>query len=219
MILHRIVEHQSQSVVRQLTDSQEEFEFIESLIETTKPAIINSKHHYLIKTPFRYPLPVEPQFQERFKPPYFHKNCLYASEHYQTAAFEYAFHWLKQRIHIKNLSHQTQPRTHFQIKFHDPQCLNITKHKNIKRLMNRSNYSASHDFILKHSDISSLKYPSCRDPQQRPCLAVFDINTLDEKIHNERTILLIYNQQQKKCRIETKFQIEEGLDIFWHDVA
>jgi len=217
-MLNRIVELQAKTVIRQITDTQEEYDFIENLIESHKPPLPKTDHHYLIATPFRYPLPIAPEYAGRFKPPYYERNCFYGTLEYQTSVFEYGYHWLLQRVHLKGLSQQPQPRTHFKVKFKDPDCLDLRKHKRIKEMMDRHDYSSSHHFVLKQKNLTSLIYPSCRDPKQGSCVITFEINTLGKKPTSDKMIHLIYDEKNKKCLVESPLEWESRMEVVWEDV-
>jgi len=219
MILHRIVELQAHTTIRKITDNQEEYEFIENLIEAQKPHSLTTSHHYLIKTPFRYPLPVPWQYMGRFKPPFYHRNCFYGSECYRTSAYEYTYHWLAQRVHIPSLSQEPQPRTHFQVNFLDSHCFNLKNHPKIKKIMDRKDYGPSHQFIQSHPKISSILYISCRDPQKGNCIVTFEIDTLGKNPLAERTLDFVYQASQKKCLIQDPLLNEPQLEIAWDEVV
>lgn len=198
-----------------MTDNQEEYDFVESLIESFKPQEPKTDHHYLIKTPFRYPLPVPPLYAARFKPPFYERNGFYGAAHFRTSAFEYVYHWLRQRVHLPTLSQTPEPRTHFQVAFHDNSCLDIRKHKEVKSLMDRKNYGPSHDFIRAHPETRSLLYPSCRDPERGDCIVTFDIQTLDREPKGERTLYLIYESATQSCLIEDPLEKTAPMRINW----
>ena len=105
-------------------------------------------------------------------------------------------------MHVKGLSQEAQRRTYFEVKYNDPNCTDIRSHRNIKKIMDRNNYSASHDFVLKNPDVSSICYPSCRDPQRGDCFAIFDIRTLDPQVIRTKSLNLIYNGSKKSCLLE-----------------
>lgn len=219
MILHRIVELQAHTVIRKITDTQEEYEFIESLIESQKPPPLASDHHYLIKTPFRYPLPVKPEYAGRFKPPFYHRNCFYGSELYRTSAYEYAYHWLEQRVHLSRLSQEPQPRTHFQVDFSDGRCVDVRGNPDIEKIMDRKDYSSSHRFVQSNPELSSILYFSCRDPQKGNCVATFEIDSLGKMPLAERTLHFVYQTLQKKCIIQDLLLSEPQLEIAWDEVS
>jgi hypothetical protein len=202
-MLHRIVEDQaSSSPTRTITDTQEEYEFIEALIEGTKPEIEVTQHHYLIRTQFRYPLPVAAKYAARFRPPFFHRNVFYGCFEGITACYEAAFHWLRERIHVPNLSQTAEPRTHFETDFNDAFAINICGHRDVTQIMDKNDYSRSHRLIESNPNASSIIYPSCRDPQHRNCAAVLDVTTLGTQPQSMENLFFIYSSGAKSCLIE-----------------
>jgi len=218
-MLHRIVEDQaSHTPTRTITDTQEEYDFIESLIEESKPAIPDTNHHYLIRTQFRYPLPVLPKYAARFRPPHFHRNVFYGSFERLTSFYEAAYHWLRERIHVKGLSITPEPRTHFTVEFDDPKATNICKHRDISKIMDRKDYTRSHEFILENPHVSSIIYPSCRDPKNGNCAAVFDLMTLEERLDSTEPLYFTYDTNTKTCTISGP-QVDSPMVIPWGLVA
>lgn len=90
----RLVEAQHRVSTLKLTDSLEEQETLERLIEGTKPPVPpECRHlHYLLKTPFRYDAPY-PQ-GSRFRRAGRSDGVFYAAERESTAVAEMAFHRL-----------------------------------------------------------------------------------------------------------------------------
>lgn len=215
--LHRIIELQAKTVTRYTTDTQEEYDYIEGLLEEIKPTLPQTAHHYLIATSFRYRLPVQPQFQARFRPPYFSKNSFYGTKVYPTAAYEVGYHFLRQRVHLKGLSQDPESRTHYRVAFSDSKIVDIHSRKDLKKIMDPNDYTASHQFVLKNSKISSIMYPSCRDPQKRACVITFDIHTLGKTPRNQHTIHFIYDESNQKCRVIDPTQKLDLIEIKWHD--
>jgi hypothetical protein len=218
-VLHRIVEDQaSHTPTRTITDTQDEYNFIENLVEETKPPIPATNHHYLIRTQFRYPLPVLPKYQARFRPPFFPKNVFYGAFQRETSFYEAAYHWLRERVHVKDLSMTPEPRTHFTVDFDDSTATDLCNHPNITRIMDRNDYSASHDFIAKNVDVSSIIYPSCRDPRNGNCAAVFDLLALGERPLSTEPLLLIYDCVNKSCSMIGP-EVDPKIVIAWSLVA
>jgi hypothetical protein len=86
----RIVEAQHISSSRDLVDTLEEHDFLEDLLEESKPPVL--KHQdYLIFTPFRYP-PLK--YGSRFGRPY-EPSLWYGSEDIETAFAEVAYYRLQ----------------------------------------------------------------------------------------------------------------------------
>ncbi len=219
MRLHRIVEYQAKTVTRHTTDSQQEYEYIEGLVEGIKTPLPATGHDYLIATPFRYPLPVAASYQARFKPPLSSRHAFYGTEEFRTCSYETAYHWLRQRVHLKALSQVAEPRTHFQVQFHDSQLMDIRHHRSLESVMNRHDYQASHRFVEKHPSLSSILYPSCRDPQQGACVVTFRLETLGKRPEVLHTLSFIYDRQHRGCRIENPVQPEDGFQVSWEEVS
>ena len=218
-MLHRIVEDQaSHTSVRTITDTQEEYEFIETLIEGTKPEIELTEHHYLIRTQFRYPLPVAPEYAARFRPPFFHRNVFYGCFERITACYEAAFHWLRERVHVPGLSQTPEPRTHFEVEFNDPNAIDICRHQNIAQIMAKNDYSHSHRFIEDSPQASSIIYPSCREPKHQNCAAVFEVGTLGQRPLSMENLFFIYNSATRSCLI-TGPNVDPALVIAWQLVS
>ncbi|QQR80471.1 MAG: RES family NAD+ phosphorylase [Deltaproteobacteria bacterium] len=217
--LSRIVELQAHTVVRQLTDTQEEYEWLENLIETTKPKPLSlQKKHYLIATPFRYPLPIPPLFEARFRPAFFERNAFYGTQEDRTSYYEYAYHWMLQRVHIKNLSQIPEPRSLFHVNFEDKNCTDIRKTDNIGKIMDRHDYGASHAFVKEQTKLSSILYPSCRDPQGGNCLVTFEPETLGDQPIDMTGLFLIYFTKTKTCQIENPMTCAK-LIIHWQEIS
>ena len=89
----RIVEAQSKVSTMKLTDTLEEQELLEKLIEKTKPRVPEECKHlgYLLFTPFRYkPYPANSRFRRAGST----EGVLYAAEMVETAVAEATFHRL-----------------------------------------------------------------------------------------------------------------------------
>lgn len=218
IFLHRIVEWQAKTITRKTTDTQEEYDYIEGLIESLKPPLSKTGHHYLISTPFRYPLPVPPLYQARFRPPYYHRNSFYGTVAYPTCVFETGYHFLRQRIHLKGLSQSVEMRTRFRVSFHDPKSVDISKRRDFSLLMNRQDYFYSHNFIRKHATIHSIIYPSCRDPEAQKCVCTFSLATLGKKPRDEGILHFIYIEKQKVCAVEDPLNRFPGIKVEWEKV-
>lgn len=218
ILLHRIVELQAKTITRKTTDTQAKYDYIENLVESLKPPLPQTTHHYLISTPFRYPLPVPPLYQARWRPPYYHRNSFYGTMVYPTCVYETGYHFLRQRIHLKGLSQGVETRTHFRVNFHDLKAVDISKRKDLSLLMNRQDYSYSHNFILKHPSISSIVYPSCRNPEGQKCVCTFSLASLGKKPRDEGTLHFIYDEEQKKCVVEDPLNRFPRMEVEWEEV-
>jgi len=207
--LVRIVENQASLSSYRATQNEERALQLELMIESTKPKNHYGKWHTLIATPFRYP---PPHPQARFRPPY-GKNVFYGSLLEETALYEHAFHFMKQRMHL-HLHSDTGTRTIFFVDANNANTTNLSDHSDRSNIMSRHDYSHSHQFIIENPKVTFIIYPSCRDPQQRDNAAVLDINHLHTKPKWESTIKFFYDNQTQLIT-----WLDYDLHIRWQDVA
>jgi hypothetical protein len=186
----RIIENQSALSSYRATQNEERAIQLELLIENTKPATKIQTWHPLIATPFRYH---PPHKQARFRPPY-GRNVFYGALVEETALYEHAFHFMKQRRHLK-IKSDTGVRTIFFVNANDTDSVFIKNHPNYMRMMDKNDYSASQEFVTAHPEMTFIIYPSCRDLQQRDNAAILDINKLDRNPKWESTIKFFYDNE------------------------
>jgi hypothetical protein len=208
-IVYRIVEHQSKTYEYNATTTPERAQILESLINKTKPDPYFAEWHDLIATQFRYPLPVLPPYQARFRPPNSMTNVFYASEQIETSQHENAFHFLRFRLGLKKTK-KTGQRTLFSVKVISENLIDITENADIKKIMDPNQYAASHEFIVKHPSIQVIRYPSCRDPEKRHNVAVREIIALEKKLQSEETISFSYDRRNHEI-----LWIESGVRVAW----
>ena len=182
---YRIVEDQTRQYAYKVTGTVTKAEALESALENNKPILSYEEWDILIAAPFRYSMPVQPEYMARFRPPYFRKNLLYCAEHKVTALYEYAYYLLKQRAHLPGIKQKTETRTIFSLYIDPKDIADLAKNGDAKidDLTDRHNYSASHDFAKSHPNIKVLRYSSCRDPEKRFNYAVFEINSIRVELH------------------------------------
>lgn len=205
----RIVEDQANLYSYRATQNQKHALQLESLIESTKPQNFFQQWHPLIATPFRYS---PPHPNARFRPP-FGKNVFYGSLIEETALFEHAFHFMRERMHLKLLT-DTGIRTLFFVDANNQDAIHICAQKDFSALIDKQDYSASHHFIEKNPDATFVIYPSCRDPEQRENAAILDIQHLEKKLKWEANIKFFYNNKLKQLT-----WIDYPLHIRWEDVC
>jgi len=205
----RVVESQATLSSYRATKNLVRARELELLIESTKPGHIDFRWHSLIATPFRYSPPLR---QARFRPPY-GKNVFYGSMLEETALYEHAFHFMKQRQHLE-IKSDTGCRTIFSVKADDTDAIKIKHHPHRKKIMDKNDYSESHQFVQSHPNVTFIIYSSCRDPKQRDNAAILDIKHLDESPAWESSINFFYDNQQKKIS-----WLDYNLDIQWSQVS
>lgn len=207
--LVRIVEHQATLSSYRATQNEERAVQLELLIEATKPKNLYHDWHTLVATPFRYS---PPHPEARFRPPY-GKNVFYGSLIEETALYEHAFHFMKQRMHLK-VKTETGVRTLFTTDARDSNVVIIKNERNVSAIIDKNDYSASQQYILAHPHITFLLYPSCRDPQQRDNAAILDINHLEKNPKRETSIKFFYDNKLKQI-----IWIDSQLHIHWDAVC
>lgn len=209
MELVRIVEHQASLSSYRATQNEERALQLEFLIENTKPKNLYSAWHPLIATPFRYSAPHP---QARFRPP-LGKNIFYGSAIEETALYEHAFHFLKERMHL-NTDTQTDSRTIFFVEADARNAIDLRNHANCAVIMDKTDYSASHHFIVSDPKTTFIIYPSCRDPKQRDNAAVLDITYLNKNPKWESSIKFFYDNRKQQIT-----WIDYNLHIQWNQVS
>lgn len=190
----RIIEDQSALSSYRATQNEERALQLELLIESTKPHNPYHKWHPLIATPFRYS---PPHPEVRFRPRY-GKNVFYSSLIEETALYEHAFHFIKERMHLKELEIDTGFRTIFFVEANENDSINIRNHPDCFHIMNKNDYSASHQFIRSNPNATFIIYPSCRDPKNRDNAAILDINRLEKNLAWQSTIKFFYDNKKKE---------------------
>ncbi|HEU5280933.1 MAG TPA: RES family NAD+ phosphorylase [Gammaproteobacteria bacterium] len=207
-LLNRIVENQAALSSYKATQNEDEAVQLELLIEQTKPKNRFFEWHPLIATPFRYS---PPHPQARFRPPY-GRNVFYGTTHHETALYEHAYHFMKQRKHLA-IETETGLRTLFTVKTHDKKATRINHLPEASQLLNPNDYTYSQDFILNHPHHDFIYYPSVRDPEHRENAAVLNIHHLDKKPLTEQTIKFFYDN-----RSQCLHWLDEKLAIEWNQV-
>lgn len=206
--LTRIVEHQAALSSYRATQNEERALQLELVIEQTKPGNKCTEWHPLISTPFRYN---PPHKEARFRPSY-GKNVFYGSVIEETALYEHAFHFMKERIHLP-IETQTGIRTIFFVDADDSESVDVKTDTNFSAIINKNDYSASHTFMTSHHQ-TFIIYPSCRDPIQRNNAAVLNIECLAKNPKWESSIKFFYDNTQKVIS-----WLDYGLHINWQQVA
>lgn len=209
MELVRIVEHQATLSSYRATQDEERALQLELLIETTKPRNLYSAWHPLIATPFRYN---PPHPHARFRPPY-GKNVFYGSLIEETALYEHAFHFIKQRMHLK-IKTDTGIRTIFFVDVDDHGLMQLRNHADCSAMMDKNDYSVSQQFIISNPNITLITYPSCRDPQQRDNAAILDIARITKNPKWESSIKFFYDNQKQQIS-----WLDYSLHISWSQVS
>jgi hypothetical protein len=204
----RVIEAQAGLYSYKVTQDEELAIQLESVLEMTKPKLFQPRWHKLIYTPFRY---TPPHKNGRFRPPY-GKNVFYGSKNEETTLYEHAFHFMKERIHL-NITPATGLRTIFCVEADDKNSTSIVKERNFPAIMDKNDYSASHQFVTTNPNVSFIIYPSCRDPHKRDNVAILDINHLEKTPKWDSTTKFFYDNHKKIIT-----WIDYKLHIDWNQV-
>lgn len=180
------------------------------LIESTKRKDAYFEWDELISVSFRYP---PPHPLARFRPLY-GNNVFYGSLVSETALYEFAYYIMKERINIKKVKSESGVRLLFTVDANNTQSVNVRFHQNCSSLIDRYDYSASHQFVKTNPQATFIIYPSCRDPRQRDNAAVLDINHLDKYVNRVKSLRFFYDYEQKVL-----LWMDYKLQIAWSEVS
>ncbi|MFA6093237.1 MAG: RES family NAD+ phosphorylase [Elusimicrobiota bacterium] len=200
---YRVTQNQGDNAYAEsVTSSSSRARELERVLESTKPAMPYKDWDILIATPFRYPLPIASEFSARFRPAGTMRNVLYCSQEMETALYEFAYHFLRQRTHLKDLDagKDMGQRTAFCLSIKSGKIKDLSKHRECRKIMSRTDYAPSHAYILRNSGIKVLRYPSCRDPKARSNYAVFDIRSLGRSVSEPTYLHFIYRTNTQEVR-------------------
>lgn len=219
MNIYRIVEHQAASAIRLVTDTQDEYEFIETELDSLRPALKQTSHHLLIKKPFSYPTPVPLDFSRRFTPPGSDLLAFYGSEYLTTAVYELAYHFMEFRIHLPAPSQVSEPRTAFSVEFDPSDGLNLNSHPKIDLIASKKSYEVSQQIAEENKGVPSILYPSCRGPNHELNVAVYDIQKLGTDIEQTQTLKFVYLHKQQSSLIFFEGESNPRHKVAWSEVA
>jgi hypothetical protein len=212
----RIVEDQSGSYALEATGNSAGLaKQLEILFQ--KPTEVARKKllawHKLIRAPFLYPLPVGLQYQARFKPPMSNRNIFYGAAEEETAFYEFAHHFVKERIHLT--SAEACNRTCFSAELDSKNQVRVHSHPNISQIMDPFDYAPSHSYIIQNSKIDLICYPSCRDINARDCYAVLNINHLGYHPKSTKNLTVNWDATKKilTC-MELNLNISYQVNLF-----
>ena len=175
----RVVEAQNRVSTMKLTDTTEEQERLESLIESTKPKIPEEcRHlHYLLFTPFRYA--VHYPKGSRFRRAGFTLGVFYGSIMAETAATEIAFYRLLFFAESPATPWPTTvaPYTAFCVEYATGRAIDLTSdpfRSNRAVWTHPTDYSKCQELAetARSAPIDVIKYESARDPSRGTNIAV-----------------------------------------------
>jgi hypothetical protein len=174
----RIVEAQHQASTMKLTDTLDDQNTLEQIIEATKPQTPTGCEalDFLLMTPFRYS--ATNPYGSRFRRPNSPLGVFYASEYAATAIAEMAFYRLMFFAESPSTPYPRNPGeyTAFAAELASDRALNLTvaPFANDSQLYHLWDYAHSQAFadLAREADITVIRYSSLRDPERRSNFAV-----------------------------------------------
>ncbi|MBL4837486.1 MAG: RES family NAD+ phosphorylase [Kordiimonadaceae bacterium] len=182
----RIVESQSQSSTLKITDSLDDQQILEKLLEETKPVLpeIANGFHYLISTPFRYkPYPHGSRFRKAGQP----EGAYYASLSPETAIAEMAFYRMLFYSHSPDaiLPENGAEYTAFQVGVKTPYALDLTEEPFVAmlELLLKEDYHACQELAdaARAAGVQAIISQSVRCPKKGDNITVFDMKAFTSK--------------------------------------
>lgn len=217
----RMVEAQHISSSRDLVESREEHDLLESLIEHSKPSIATHQH-YLIFTPFRYPpLAYGSRFGNMLEP-----SLWYGSIDLHTTLAEVAFYRLKFFDDTcAQLDYIEIPMTAFKAYIETEHGIDLTKppfNQYQDKISSKTSYvySQSLGTEMRQANIEAFIYTSARDTARGKNVALFTPDVFKKKdmqyithMQNWRCIanrnVIEFTRNEMMCRKRHEFCREE----------
>ncbi|HEY2979819.1 MAG TPA: RES family NAD+ phosphorylase [Anaerolineales bacterium] len=173
----RVVETQAKAATMRITDTLEEQEILEAVLEESKPPIPTecAGLHYLLATPFRYaPYNHGSRFRRAHQP----EGAFYASEEVMTAITETAFYRLLFLAEAPEMKLPALPVEHtaFSIGCRGNRHIDLTRppfDRDRADWINLSLYTACQDLAdaARQAQIEVIRYESVRDEKRRANIA------------------------------------------------
>lgn len=179
----RLVEAQHKISTVKLTDTSTEQNFLENLIEETKPNVPPECRHlnYLLSTPFRYGAPYPRG--SRFRRPGRTPGMFYASEYVDAAVAELCFHRL---LFFAESPDTRWPGdagefTAFAAEYASFRAIDLMQSPFQERQaiwMHPTHYEECQNLadLARETEIQLIRYASVRDPHHRPNIALLTCN-------------------------------------------
>ena len=174
----RVVETQYKAATMAITDTLEEQEILERILDRSKPKFPPdcAGLDYLLATPFRYwPYPYGSRFRRADQP----DGAFYAAEHVETAVAETSFYSLLFFAESPEATLPARPVEHtaFSVPCRTAKHIDLTKRPLVKDRAvwtHPTNYAPCHDLADSARDaaVAAIRYESVRDPERRANIAI-----------------------------------------------
>jgi hypothetical protein len=222
----RVIEPQHRIATVKLTDTLEEQNLLEEVIERTKPAIPPECRHldFLLFTPFRYdaPYPKGSRFRKAGRT----LGVFYASENPDTAIAETCFHQLLFYAESPETIWPANARefTAFAVEYATPFGIDLTRTPFDDRTAiweHPTNYEKCQE-VAEHSrsaNVEYIKYSSVRDPQQKANIAIMNCAafTKSEPVDRQTWGVLVGPTGARALCDMPRLSIDFGKDLFAAD--
>jgi len=189
-----------------LTDSLEEQELLEAVLEDSKPAVPASvrRLHYLLATPYRYRPHIGSRFRAALEP-----GVWYGAEALRTALAEKSFWRLRFLLDSPGTPElKPVPHTTFQAAVRSRAALDLMRAPFVRERAawtHRSDYQCTQEFaaVARTAHIELIRYESVRDPEHAACAAVLDPAAFGRgKPHGLETWFIAAARSRVRCAVQ-----------------
>ena len=189
-----------------LTDSLEEQELLEAVLEDSKPAVPPPvrRLHYLLATPYRYRPHIGSRFRAALEP-----GVWYGAEALRTALAEKSYWRLRFLLDSPGTPElKPVPHTAFQAAVRSRAALDLTRAPFVRERgawTHRSDYQRTQEFaaLARTAHIELIRYESVRDPEHAACAAVLDPAAFGRgKPHGLETWFIAAARSRVRCAVQ-----------------
>ena len=189
-----------------LTDSLEEQELLEAVLEDSKPAVPPPvrRLHYLLATPYRYRPHIGSRFRAALEP-----GVWYGAEALRTALAEKSYWRLRFLLDSPGTPElKPVPHTAFQAAVRSRAALDLTRSPFVRERTawtHRSDYQCTQEFsaLARTAHIELIRYESVRDPEHAACAAVLDPAAFGRgKPHGLETWFIAAARSRVRCAVQ-----------------
>jgi hypothetical protein len=221
----RTVETQYKSSTMRLTDTLEEQNLLEEILNRSKPSIPEecTDFHYLIYTPFRYaPYPVGSRFRRAGQ----REGAFYGSEEIRTAVAEMAFYRLLFFIESPDSVFPSAPVEHtvFCVGCASERLIDLTLpplERDADLWTHPTDYGPCQSLAdsARAADVEMIRYMSIRDPARKANCAILSSRAFsDRRPKTEQTWHIFPGLHSVRAWSENpKLSFEFGREGFAHD--
>lgn len=192
--------------------------WLESEINYSKKIRAAGQWEACIKAPFDYSLPVPVEYATRFQPPGFQRNAFYSSYLPRTSVFETVFHFMSfRRASSGTFSSHDSEKCLFSVNWEDKSAVDLSEDPEVQSIMDKSDYEAAHNWIRANSSVSSIIYPSCRDPENNKNVSTLKIETLGHYTETKERLYYSYHVDHTIIKASGKFELPGKVE--WLEVS